>query len=85
MMKMPNSLMPDPRTVGGCLARSILLGALTFVAACESKWEQMPDHELAEKASECLYMNSPGPAQIQVCKNYKRECERRRKKGVYVC
>lgn len=65
--------------------KSLFLISLTLLAACESKWEKMPDHELAEKAAECLYMNSPGPAQIQVCKNYRRECERRREKGIYVC
>ena len=63
----------------------LMLGMFIVLAGCESKWEKMSDHELAEKAAECLYMNSPGPAQIQVCKNYQRECERRRKKGIYVC
>lgn len=65
--------------------KSLCIIPLIALTACESKWEKMPDHELAEKASECLYMNSPGPAQIQVCKNYQRECERRREKGIYVC
>lgn len=67
------------------LLQFLLLASLVFFSACESKWEKMSDHELAEKATECLYMNSPGPAQIQVCKNYQRECERRREKGIYVC
>jgi hypothetical protein len=65
--------------------RLLLLTCTLFMAACESKWEKMPDDELAEKASECLNLNDPGPAMLQVCKNYKRECERRRKTGKYVC
>jgi hypothetical protein len=65
--------------------RLLLLMTALFMSACESKWEKMPDDELAAKASECLNMNDPAPAMIQVCKNYKRECERRRKTGKYVC
>lgn len=85
---MDNPLQRTARFLSRCLQRScipLLVASLLMLAGCESKWEQMPDHELAEKASECLYMNSPGPAQIQVCKNYKRECERRREEGIYVC
>lgn len=55
------------------------------ITACESKWEKMPDDELAMKSSECLGVSDPAPAMIQVCKNYKRECERRREEGIYVC
>ena len=63
----------------------LLLSSVLLLAACESKWEAMPDDELAAKSSECMNMNDPAPAMIQVCKNYKRECERRRKTGKYVC
>lgn len=62
----------------------IISGAL-FLSACESKWENMPNDELAAKSVECFNMNDPAPAMIQVCKNYKRECERRRENGVFVC
>ncbi len=65
--------------------QSLLLFSLVFLSACESKWEKMPDDELAAKNSDCYGMNDPAPAMIQVCKNYKRECERRRAQGVYVC
>ena len=65
--------------------RVLLLPSALLLTACESKWEVMPDDELATKSSECLNMNDPAPAMIQVCKNYKRECERRRKTGRYVC
>ncbi len=72
-------------SVSAAWLKPLLLGALLLAGACESKWEKIPDHELAEKAAECRNMNAPGPAQIQVCKNYKRECERRRENGIYVC
>ena len=64
----------------------LFMVSLLLLSACESKWEKMPDDELSAKASECMNMNDPAPAMIQVCKNYKRECERRFKElGRYVC
>ena len=65
--------------------RMIFLTSIVLLAACGNKWEEMPDDELATKASMCSGMNDPAPAMIQVCKNYERECERRRKSGIYVC
>lgn len=66
---------------------SLLLLASTLVmVGCEDKWSKMPDDELAAKRAECLNMNEPAPAMIQVCENYKRECDRRREdEGRYVC
>lgn len=63
----------------------LLIIGMVFLTACESKWENMPNDELAAKSVECFNMNDPAPAMIQVCKNYKRECERRRENGVFVC
>jgi|TARA_B110000977_G_scaffold137093_1_gene174122 hypothetical protein len=63
----------------------LLLTVLVVLTACESKWEKMPDDDLVNKSSECLNISDPGAAMIQVCKNIKRECERRRKIGVYLC
>lgn len=62
-----------------------LLPMLVLLSACESKWDKMPDDVLAAKYSECLNMNDPAAAMIQVCKNYKRECEKRRERGIYAC
>jgi hypothetical protein len=67
------------------IAYSWLLMATVFLAACDSKWKQMPNDQLAAKSVECYNMNDPAPAMIQVCKNYKRECERRRENGIFVC
>ncbi|MFT7129850.1 MAG: hypothetical protein ACI89U_001968 [Gammaproteobacteria bacterium] len=54
------------------------------LSGCDNKWENMPDDELAAKSTDC-YGDSLSTAMIQVCKNYERECERRRSTGVYVC
>lgn len=63
----------------------LLAAAVVLLTACESKWEKMPDDELVNKSSECLNVSDPGAAMIQVCKNIKRECERRREIGIYLC
>ena len=70
--------------------QSALTGAALFTvilmsSACDDKWSSMPDNELAAKSAECHNIHDPAPAMIQVCKNYQRECERRRENGVYVC
>lgn len=59
--------------------------SLSLLVACDSKWSKMPDDELAVKSSECAAEVSKSSARIQVCKNYERECSRRRDQGAYVC
>jgi hypothetical protein len=66
------------------LTSAVIMSAI-FLSACESKWSKMPDDELAAKSAECMAESNPSTARIQVCKNYERECERRRSKGIYVC
>ena len=67
------------------LIAPLIVASSIALTACESKWEKMPDDELAMKSSKCLGVSDPAPAMIQVCKNYARECERRREEGIYVC
>lgn len=68
------------------LPRVLLLMLVAALTACgDSKWKTMPDDVLAEKSAECMGIADPGPAMIQVCKNVKRECERRRANGIYAC
>lgn len=67
------------------IVNSFLISVVVLLTACESKWEKMPDDQLAAKSSECMSIADPSSAMIQVCKNYQRECERRRENGVYVC
>jgi hypothetical protein len=62
-----------------------LIVAVVFLAACESKWDKMPDDELAAKSADCFNMNSPGAAMAKACENYERECQKRRDKGIYIC
>ena len=64
---------------------SFIVVAAILLTACESKWEKMPDDQLAAKAGECAGNSNPSSATIQVCKNYMRECERRRGMNIYVC
>lgn len=61
-----------------------LLVSAILLSGCDNKWENMPDDELAAKSSDC-YGDSLSSAMIQVCKNYERECERRRSNGIYIC
>lgn len=67
------------------LINASLLAVAVFISGCDSKWEQMTDEQLVAKTSECMSIADPSSAMIQVCKNYARECERRRGLGVYVC
>lgn len=64
---------------------SALLSSAVLLAACESKWQKLPDDQLAAKAGDCAAIADPSSAMIQVCKNVTRECERRRDNGVYIC
>ena len=64
---------------------SFFISTLVLITACESKWQKMPDDQLAAKSAECASIADPSSAMIQVCKNYQRECERRRKNNIYVC
>jgi hypothetical protein len=63
----------------------LLMMAIGLTACSESKWQTMADDELAAKSSECMGIDDPGPAMIQVCKNVKRECESRRENGIFAC
>jgi len=64
--------------------RIALLLSLVLLTACNNKWADMPDDELAEKSSAC-YGDDLSSAMIQICKNYEKECQRRREAGINVC
>ncbi len=55
-----------------------------MLASCEGSLDGMPDAELQEKVFEC---SKPGlsPGMAITCDNYRRECERRRSLGRFVC
>jgi hypothetical protein len=65
-------------------SRIALLVSLGLLSACNSKWQDMPDDELAEKSTAC-YVDDLSIAMVQVCKNYEKECQRRREIGINVC
>jgi len=65
--------------------RIAVLLLLTLLVACNSKWKDMPDDILAEKSSSCYEDDNLSSAMIQICKNYEKECQRRRENGINVC
>lgn len=64
-----------------CAAISTLL----ILSACEGKMQKMSNQELAEKRTECVRKNPTSPGRVTACENMRKECEARRKKGVYAC
>lgn len=50
-----------------------------------SKMQGLSDDALAEKYGECLDKQPTAPGRVQACENMRRECERRRMEGKYVC
>lgn len=65
--------------------KSTLITSVILLAACDGKWQKLPDDQLAAKATECASIADPSSAMIQVCKNVNRECERRRENDNYTC
>jgi len=68
------------------LAGLFLLTLMALViGACENKWSQMSNQELAEKNAECVRGNPTAPGKVTACENIRKECERRRSEGNYSC
>ena len=67
------------------VTRIVVLLSLVLVSACNSKWEDMPDDELVQKSTVCYKGDVLSSAMIQICKNYEKECQRRREHGINVC
>lgn len=59
--------------------------ALFTLTACSNEFSDIPDEELADKAYACRTTTEQSPGFAITCDNYKRECERRREAGKYVC
>lgn len=53
--------------------------------ACGNSVEKLDDHDLRQKVYDCENASDPTTVDVQACKNYRRECERRKKAGHYVC
>ena len=56
-----------------------ILGLVLFAVGCEKEIEKVSRIELREKWRDCERTRDPAVAMVFACKNYKKECERRRK------
>ena len=68
--------------------RIILVIISVLVMGCDmqsSAFKDTPDKELRKRNYQCQIAGDLAPAEIQVCKNIRRECDRRAAEGSYVC
>ncbi len=63
----------------------MLTAAVLFLAGCENKLEGLDDTELQDKAYACSREHNPSPGAAIACDNYRKECQRRRELGRFVC
>lgn len=57
-----------------------------FLTGCfNNQYADIEDSELRRRAYRCVINSNPSTAEIQVCKNIRRECDRRREEGRFVC
>ena len=64
---------------------ALFLAAPFFLSGCENKFASIPDNELADSMYECRTVQDQAPGMAIRCDNVRRECERRRDEGRYVC
>lgn len=63
----------------------LLLALLLLVGCGNGQFSSMSDKELRQRDYRCKMMANPSTAEIQVCKNIRRECKRRAESGNYAC
>jgi hypothetical protein len=63
----------------------LVLAGLTGLAGCEGKLAKLSDTELQDRMYECNTTTDQSPGMAISCDNYRRECERRREEGRFVC
>lgn len=63
----------------------LLLAGMLGLAGCEGKLAQLSDTELQDRMYECDTTAEQSPGMAISCDNYRRECQRRRDQGHYVC
>ncbi len=62
------------------------LTALALAASgCGNKLEGLSDEDLQDKAYACSRESKPSPGAAIACDNYRKECQRRRQLGRFVC
>ncbi len=57
----------------------IALVITILVTGCDKEIEKVSDIELRAKWRDCERTRDPGTGMVFACKNYKKECERRKK------
>jgi hypothetical protein len=68
------------------LIRLILSTVTLFLLnACGGALAGLDNTELATKRQDCMRQNPTSPGRVTACENIRKECERRRKSGNYVC
>ncbi|GAA6145648.1 MAG: hypothetical protein CSH37_05810 [Thalassolituus sp.] len=68
--------------------RALLLFMIVVLTGCElgqSPFADTSNRELRERNYKCQMASSLSAAEIQVCKNIRRECDARAEKGNFVC
>ena len=58
---------------------------IALVTGCSNKLAGMGDDELQDKSYACRQAIDQSPGFAISCDNYKRECERRREAGRFLC
>lgn len=58
---------------------------VTSLVGCDNNFAKMEGVELRERSYHCLAETSSTAAELQVCENIRRECERRQKAGEFDC
>ena len=66
------------------LTASMLIACFT-ITACDSQMASMDKTELRKRFYHCENDSDLTAPELQVCKNIKRECQRRQKLGRYEC
>lgn len=67
------------------LILNLTLLTVFSVSGCDSNFTQMDGAELRKRAYSCLVETSSTAAELQVCENIRRECERRQEAGQFDC
>jgi len=62
-----------------------LVAVSLFLAGCESELAGISDVELQDRIYQCNTTVDQSPGFAISCDNYRRECERRRENGRFVC
>ena len=62
-----------------------IAACLLLLSGCEGKLAGMEDNELQDRMHACRTTTNQAPGFAISCDNYKRECDRRRKEGRFVC